>query len=407
MLKSNPLSVLFSYLLCLAGFYARLRKKHLLALAFYQKAIKLNPQSTGAYYASGLCHKVLQNNELALAEFKHAFLLNPKFSSSSTNHRDFFFHRGWVYYNLKNYRYAVIDFSRALEIRPGGVGNYGGRASAYYQLKEYQLALEDCNSAIKGNYKVVFVYGIRGQLNFRFLHYQQAIEDSNEMLSLEPHNLSGYFIRGVSYYRLRNYRQAIEDYNQIIAFNPPARTKTRVYYNRSMFYLGLGDIPKAKADCERSLEFEPKYIPVAWTLAWIEMQGQCPNQTIIKRLERIAANQIVQPDEQEDTDRYFASISRAVALGLKGKWDVARLELERAITQDPEQWDGYFWLSMALGYLGEPGDVEALEKGFEKDLPVVLLFPLAWLQQDRPGTSVWVDKYLNLENGLLTSVVQG
>lgn len=397
MLRSNPLSVIFSGLLRLVGFYARLRKKYLLALAFYQKAIKLNPQSAGAYYASGLCHKILQNYELALAEFKQAFLLNPKFSSTSTNYRDFFFHRGWVYHNLKNYRYAVIDFSRALEIRPGGGGNYASRASAYYQLKEYQLALEDCNSAIKANYKEAFVYSLRSLVNFRLANYQQVIEDTNQLISLEPGNIAAYINQGVSYSRLRNYHQATENYNQALALNPTSRVRALTYYNLSGIHLKSREIIKAKASCNRSLESDPKYIPAAWTLAWIDMQETRSDPGFVKRLERIAAYESAQPD-RPDTDKYFAIVSRAVALGLKDKWDVARLELERAITQDPEQWDGYFWLSMALGYLGEPDAVEAMEKGFEKDLPVVLLFPLVWLRQDRPEASQWVDKYLTGEN---------
>jgi tetratricopeptide (TPR) repeat protein len=407
MLKSNPLSVLFSRLLRLAGFYARLRKKYLLALAFYQKAIKLNPQSASAYYASGVCHRFVQNYELALAEFNQAFLLNPKFSSASTNYRDFFFHRGWVYHNLKNYRYAVIDFSRALEIRPDGVGNYGGRASAYYHLKAYQMALEDCNSAIEGNYKEAFVYKLRSLANFRLARYQQVIEDSNQVLSLEPGNVAAYINRGLSYNRLGISHEALENYNQALALNPTRRVAALTYCNRSVVYLGLGDMPKARAECERGLEAEPKYVPVAWMLAWINMQASRPGPELVKRLERIASYVLTQPDTAEDADKYYASLSRAVALGLKGKWDVARLELDRVITHDPEQWDGYFWLSMALGYLGEPGAVEILEKGFEKHLPLILLFPLVWLRQDRPESSQWMDKYLTAQNISLAAAAHG
>ena len=59
--------------------------------------------------------------------------------------------------------------------------------------------------------------------------------------------------------------------------------------------------------------------------------------------------------------------------------------MEHACQQAPEQWDPPFWLAMVLAYrnLKEQAD-QALQRALDLGLPVALLLPLYWLENDAP-----------------------
>jgi tetratricopeptide (TPR) repeat protein len=384
--KPGPFNRFSGYVAYWRGRILTLRKKHEQALSCYQQALKQHPRLAQAYYARGRCYSELQKFEPALADYNQALRLKPKYFSTSTT-LGFFFYRGRAHYWLKNYRNALIDFDRALMLKPGTAGNYSMRAHAEYALKEYQQAIDDCTRAAEANYKSVCVYNIRATANYHLKNYQKAIPDFDAALELNAKGVASYVNRGLCYYGLKNYSQAIQDISRAITLTPDAETARNSIYNLGLIYLDMGEIAQARVELDRALELSSSksYLPADWLITWLEIGWQQHEPAIINRLLAMA---------DREPEHYLSLVARAVALGLKGKWDMARLELERAIKQDEEQWDAHFWLGMARTYLGEPGAAEAVEKALELDIPPVLLAPLRWLKQDRPDDSAWVDKFL-------------
>jgi tetratricopeptide (TPR) repeat protein len=90
--------------------------------------------------------------------------------------------RGNVYADLGNYRQAIEDYNRSIEIKPGAV-SYNDRGAAYADL---------------GNYR-------------------QAIEDYNRSIEIKPSAVS-YFNRGVMYARLGNNNLAVNDLKMAAKF---------------------------------------------------------------------------------------------------------------------------------------------------------------------------------------------
>ena len=93
------------------------------------------------------------------------------------------------------------------------------------------------------------------------------------------------------------------------------------------------------------------------------------------RLEAIAA---------VDPDNDVAYVCRGVALWIRGNFEEAASELNRAIPLDPESEDIFFWKGMVHAYLGQDDEaIAAIEKSLELDLPPILLSTLRWVEQDR------------------------
>jgi tetratricopeptide (TPR) repeat protein len=115
-----------------------------------------------------------------------------------------YINRGAAYCGIGNYKQAIDDCSRAIEIKPGYADAYINRGVAYYGLS----------------------------------NYKQAIEDYDRGIEIKQGNAYSYYNRGNAYAGLGNYRQAIEDYDRAIEIKPGYAV---AYINRSIAYVSLGN----------------------------------------------------------------------------------------------------------------------------------------------------------------------
>ena len=148
--------------------------------------------------------------------------------------------RGYAHANLGNYRQAIEDFSRAIEIKPDYEKAYFNRGTAHVSLGNYRQAIEDFNRAIKINPDYEKAYFNRGTAHANLVNYRQAIEDFNRVIEIKPDNPDSevYLSRGSAHAYLGNYRQAIEDFSRAIEIKPDY---TKAYLNRFMAYAQFGN----------------------------------------------------------------------------------------------------------------------------------------------------------------------
>jgi TonB family protein len=113
------------------------------ALADFDKAIQLDPKSARAYCdRAALEEELLREPDKALADYDQAIRLAPEF------HRAYF-NRGVYFLARHDYRHAVADFNRTVQLIPNDGGGYALRAFAYAKLGERTRAVDDAAAAIK------------------------------------------------------------------------------------------------------------------------------------------------------------------------------------------------------------------------------------------------------------------
>jgi tetratricopeptide (TPR) repeat protein len=159
--------------------------------------------------------------------------------------------RGTAYADVSNYKQAIEDFGRAIEIKPGYVEAYNNRGSAYDDLGNYKQAIEDFNRAIEIKPGYAEVYINRGHAYDGLGNYRQAIEDLNRGIEIKPGYAEAYLNRGFAYNGLGNYRQAIEDLNRAIEIKPGY---AGAYNNRAFVYLTQGDNVSGCRDARKACE---------------------------------------------------------------------------------------------------------------------------------------------------------
>lgn len=205
---------------------------------------KYDDRSEGYFYrATALRH--LEQYRDAINDFDRAIELDPKNPKA-------YHHRGFTKYNLGKYEEAINDFDKALDIdKAFSKFIHHDRGLANEALHRYEDAIEDFDEALTGNSKKGWDKFFEGKNYLGFRRYLEAIEYFNQAIETNPGYTSAYFFRGEAKHALELYEEAIEDYDQVI--------KLYKYYAKAYQFRGdtkskLGLYHEAIKDYDQAVE---------------------------------------------------------------------------------------------------------------------------------------------------------
>jgi tetratricopeptide (TPR) repeat protein len=191
----------------------------------------------------GLCHAQLGHRQQALDVFSQALRLQ---ANDDTYHN-----RGLAYASLGEYKNAILDYDRSLELNPELASAYLDRGVAYANLGNCARALDNYSEAIRLNPKNPWSFNNRASCYDQFGQYQSAIRDSDEAIHLKPDFAEAFVNRGVAHSGLRQYDLAIRNYGEAIRISP---NYGLAFNNRGKAKSASGDEDGAKADFARAQE---------------------------------------------------------------------------------------------------------------------------------------------------------
>ena len=201
------------------------------SITLFDHTLKVTDHNYLAYNYRGSAYDSLGNYKQAIEDLNRAIEIKPRLAEAYNN-------RGIAYNGLGNYKQAIEDLNRAIEIKPGYAIAYNNRGNAYKSLGNYKQAIENFDRVIEINPGLAEAYNNRGNSYDSLGNYKQAIEDLNKAIEINPRLAIAYYNRGNSYNGLGNYRQAIEDYGRAIEINPRL---AMAYLNRGVTYSRLGN----------------------------------------------------------------------------------------------------------------------------------------------------------------------
>ncbi len=112
------------------------------AIANFDQALQLDPQSEPAYFSRGRANKLDGNYEQAFRDYTHTIQINPKAVAAYVN-------RGQIYNLEGDHDRAIADFNQAIQLDAGRPIPYLDRGVAEVAKGEYNQAIADFNSALK------------------------------------------------------------------------------------------------------------------------------------------------------------------------------------------------------------------------------------------------------------------
>jgi tetratricopeptide (TPR) repeat protein len=173
----------------------------------FDQVLALHPSSNPALNGKITIMYLQGNTREAGKEIEKAIEKDPSYA-------DFYYSRGMIANQRRNYRRAVEDFNMALALNPVSPSRiYLNRGISRLNLNDDQVALEDFTMAIFHNSQNTAAYNYRGMINYRNRLFDTAIEDFDRIISMDPGNDVAHYNRAMAYLRAGNNHDACVDFH--------------------------------------------------------------------------------------------------------------------------------------------------------------------------------------------------
>jgi TonB family protein len=141
------------------------------------------------YVKRGIGYNLKSDFDRAIIDFENARRLSPQFAVIQKHLVVAYNSRGQIHFQKKEYKDALADVSRAIDIDPRNPTPYVNRCVIQlYGWKEYDKAIDDCNAAIRLTDKSSMAYNHRGYANEMKKNLSAALADYTKALEIDPKN---------------------------------------------------------------------------------------------------------------------------------------------------------------------------------------------------------------------------
>lgn len=141
--RRNIKTALVILIILCAGYAGAAYKRNFVwqdELLLWNDVILKSPAKARPYNERGFVYLVKGNYKKAISDFAKALQIDPKYASAYNN-------RGAAFIRTKDYEQAALDFSRAIAIEEKYASAYANRAIANFYRREYDKALQDTKKA--------------------------------------------------------------------------------------------------------------------------------------------------------------------------------------------------------------------------------------------------------------------
>ncbi|MCG8604275.1 tetratricopeptide repeat protein [bacterium] len=226
---------------------------HESAKADYDHALSLEPNFALGYYFRGMFHAARERLWAAIADFTSCLERSGEFAPARLE-------RGMAYHVLREHEEAVSDFEVAVRAWPRWeknfkvYGAYLNRGLENIRQENFREAVADLNRAIQLNPSFDEAYLNRGVALVHLSAYSEAISDFDYVLSKNPQAVEAYFQRGLCMQNKGDFNSAVDDYRQTIALNG---NHVQAHYRLAEVYAKQRKLDLAIAGYNRVLELDP------------------------------------------------------------------------------------------------------------------------------------------------------
>ena len=206
----------------------------------YLSILKLQAKTPDALHGLGLITYVQKKYQESIKYMNQAIQIHPD--------ENYLNNRGTVFFALKKYPEAEIDYKKALRLKPGFADAEFNLANLYTEINRIKDALD--------------IYDVLIQRN--------------------PNDIEALYNRGNAYSRIKKLQEAILDFNQVIQLQP---THINALFNRGNAYLGIEDLDLAIASYSQAIEIQSNFVEALMARA---------NSYIAKKLHDLARQDFLQ-----------------------------------------------------------------------------------------------------------------
>ncbi len=188
---------------------------HDLAIELVSIAIQETPNQSILYYLRGLNYSRLNKIKDAVKEFNIAIEKGRELKLSNELLSEYYFHRAIEKRDLNDLLGVISDITLAINGKPNTINWvwYDMRANAKYWLKDYRGAILDYSKCIESFQYYEYFLG-RGDAKYNINDFKGAIADYTKVISLDPKNAGAYLWRGHARIQIKDKIGACKDFSK-------------------------------------------------------------------------------------------------------------------------------------------------------------------------------------------------
>jgi tetratricopeptide (TPR) repeat protein len=226
------------------------------------EAIDRNKFITEAYKVRGFARQRLDKDSLALLDYNQGLTYSPI-------DKYFLYYKGSAQTTLKQYEGADSTFTALLRYYPRFDGAYSERARMNLQRGDTLKAIDDLDTAIKLNKNETYPYLMRAEVKAAQMQWGDARADMDRAIELLPKETGLYINRAYIRYNDDDYFGAMSDYNYALELEPDNMIAR---YNRALLRYEIRDLYAAQEDFTAVLNQQPDNFHARYSRALINME---------------------------------------------------------------------------------------------------------------------------------------
>lgn len=189
------------------------------SLPFYNKAIKLDPRSSLAYYNRGYAWFELKKYPEARKDFYEALRLREETGEGEFDLADTYFYMGTAYQNQEENDSALVYLDLALDQQDHWT-YYSNKGTVLNDQRRYREALATLDKAIMLYPDTADLYYARSNTYLGQEDYERQVKDLDKVLALDPNHISALINKGAYWERQNRMTDALRNYYKVIRLAP-------------------------------------------------------------------------------------------------------------------------------------------------------------------------------------------
>lgn len=285
------------------------------AIRDFSAALQIEPNLVFALLDRGLAFHRAGKFAEAMVDYDRTIVLNRNSVDAYRNRALILAHRGRA-------KEAIADMSEAIRCAPSDPRWYVRRAQMFLLAGDQDAAIASFESAIRLDPESSDAHYGRACALIARGESARAVSEITEAIARRPKAAPLRLARACVYYNLEEFEAAIDDCAEAVRLNPRLPVP---YALRAMLEFMLGSFGAANAFAGLALELEPK-LPLPHYVRGRVFDAEGKYVEAILEMEQAIVG---------DSEYLLAIVWRALVEAHRGRYDVAREQLEEAVRNFP------------------------------------------------------------------------
>lgn len=240
-------------------------------------AIERNRYKVDAYKLRGFARQNLGNDSLAIEDYNIGLTHNPY-------DKYFLFYKGVAQSESKDFEGADSTFSTLLRRFPAFEEGFTARARLNVMRGDTVRALEDLDTSLKLSKSLVNPYLMRAEIEWKRKEWEKAGQDMDAAIRLHPDVADLYVNRAFIRYNTDDFFGAMSDYNYALELDPK---NAPAIFNRALLRYEVKDLQRSEDDFTTFLSLEPGNFHALYNRGLVRLEQE-KNKEALSDFETIA-----------------------------------------------------------------------------------------------------------------------